>query len=38
MLTSRTLVLKYLPADFRGWSSGNPMIEWSVELWDVPAD
>lgn len=35
---SKTLVVKYLPADFKGWSSQNPMIDWSVELWDIPTD
>jgi len=34
---SKTLVVKYLRADFKGWDSRNPMIDWSVELWDVPA-
>ncbi len=33
---SKTLVVKYLPKDFKGWSSRNPMIDWSVELWDLP--
>src|SRR6185312_11473961 len=32
----RTLVVKDLPGGFRGWDSRNPMIDWSVELWDVP--
>jgi WD40 repeat protein len=31
-----TLVVRYLPEGFRGWNSQNPMIDWSVELWDVP--
>jgi WD40 repeat protein len=35
---SKTLVVKYLPADFKGWSSQNEMIDWSVELWDIPTD
>jgi WD40 repeat protein len=34
---SKTLLVKYLPEDFGGWSSRNPMVDWSVELWDVPA-
>jgi WD40 repeat protein len=34
---SQTLVVSYLPADFKGWSSSNPMINWNVELWDIPA-
>ena len=34
---SKTLVVKYLPTDFKEWNSSNPMIDWSVELWDVPA-
>ena len=33
----KTLVLKYLPERFGGWNSSNPMIDWSVELWDVPS-
>ena len=33
----KTLVVKYAPASFN-WDSRNPMIDWSVELWDVPAD
>jgi WD40 repeat protein len=33
----KTLVAKYLPVDFKGWNSQNPMINWSVELWDIPA-
>jgi hypothetical protein len=32
----RTLVVSYLPADFKGWSSSNPMIDWDVELWSIP--
>jgi WD40 repeat protein len=33
----KTLVVRYFPAGF-SWDSRNPMIDWSVELWDVPAD
>jgi WD40 repeat protein len=33
---SKTLVVSYLPADFKGWNSSNPMIDWNVELWDIP--
>ena len=33
---SKSLVVKDLPVDF-SWNSANPMIDWSVELWDVPA-
>ena len=33
---SRTLVVSYLPSDFKGWNSSNPMIDWNVELWDIP--
>jgi WD40 repeat protein len=32
----QTLVVSYLPADFKGWSSSNPMIDWNVEVWDIP--
>jgi WD40 repeat protein len=32
----RTLVVSDLPADFKGCSSSNPMIDWTVELWDIP--
>ncbi len=34
---SKSLLVKYLPKDFKGWSSQNPMIDWSVELWDLPS-
>jgi len=35
---SKMLVVKYLPADFKGWTSQNEMIDWLVELWDIPTE
>lgn len=32
---SKTLIVSYHPSNF-AWDSRNPMIDWSVELWDVP--
>jgi len=32
------LIVKYLPERFPGWDSRNPMIDWSVDLWEVPTD
>lgn len=31
----KTLVFSYPPVN-RSWDSRNPMVDWSVELWDVP--